>query len=137
MIELFTDGACRGNPGPAGAGAVVKLPDGQVLEHSLALGQATNNVGELTAIGMAMDLLDEAGFPADQQVEVLTDSQYSNGVLVLGWKAKANKELIARVKAKLAKRKVRVHWIAGHVGIPENERADELANEGVRESALG
>ena len=136
-IVCFTDGACKGNPGPAGAGAVVRLPDGRVLERAVALGRATNNVGELTAIGVAMDLLDEADVPLDAEVHVLTDSKYSNGVLVLGWKAKANRELIADVKARLARRKPSVHWIAGHVGITDNERADALANRGVDGSRAG
>jgi ribonuclease HI len=136
-IVCFTDGACKGNPGPAGAGAVVRLPDGRVLERAVALGRGTNNVGELTAIGVAMDLLDEADVPADAEVHVLTDSKYSNGVLVLGWKAKANRELISGLKAKLAVRKPQVHWIAGHVGITDNERADALANRGVDGSRAG
>ena len=127
----FTDGACKGNPGPAGAGAVVRLPDGTLLERAQACGIATNNVGELTAIDVALDLLDEAGFHPGAPVEILTDSKYSHGVLALGWKAKANQNLIAGIKDRLEKRKVRLHWIAGHVGIPENERADALANEGV------
>ena len=130
----YTDGACSGNPGPAGAGAVVKLPDGTKLERFAALGSGTNNVGELSAIGLALDLLDEAGFPEDGQVELLTDSKYSHGVLVLGWKAKANTELILGLRKRLKPRKVRIHWIAGHVGIEENERADALARMGVERS---
>jgi ribonuclease HI len=130
----FTDGACKGNPGPAGAGAVVRLPDGRHLERFKALGQATNNVGELAAIGLALDLLDEAGWPITAAVEILSDSDYANGVLTRGWKAKANVELIAGLKLRLKGRKNRVHWIAGHVGIAENERADALANMGVDES---
>lgn len=136
-VVAFTDGACTGNPGPAGAGAHVRLPGGEVTERAVALGQATNNVGELTAIGVALDLCDEAGIGEDVAVHVLTDSQYSNGVLVLGWKAKANKALIAEVKAKIAKRNVTVHWIAGHTGIPGNERADVLARDGVDGSKRG
>ncbi len=131
----FTDGACKGNPGPAGAGAVVRLPDGERLEAHRALGRATNNVGELSAIGLACELLDRVGFDKASPVEILTDSKYSHGVLALGWKAKANKELIDGVKAQLAQRKHRIHWIAGHVGIDDNERADALANLGVDESA--
>ena len=130
----FTDGACKGNPGPAGSGAVVKLPDGTVLERSLALGIATNNVGELSAIGLALDLLDEAGWPMADRTEICTDSKYTYGLLELGWKAKSNTELVGDLRARLEGRRVRIHWVAGHVGIPENERADELANEGVSES---
>jgi len=133
----FTDGACKGNPGPAGAGAVVKLPDGTVHERFAALGIATNNVGELSAIGLAIDLLDEAGFPTDSQAEICTDSKYTYGLLELGWKAKSNTELVAKLRRKLTGRKVRLHWVAGHVGIEENERADALANEGVNQSLRG
>lgn len=131
----FTDGACKGNPGPCGAGAVVKLPDGRVLESYKALGVGTNNVGELTAIGLALDLLDQAAFPADQPVRMFTDSQYAEGVLVKGWKAKANQEIIAALKPRLKARKLSLGWLAGHVGIAENERADVLANQGVAESS--
>lgn len=130
----FTDGGCKGNPGPTGAGAVVRLPDGTRLEAHRALGQGTNNVGELSAIGLACELLDQAGFPKDTDVEILTDSKYSHGVLSLGWKAKANRELILGVRAQLKTRKHRIHWIAGHVGIEDNERADALAGLGVEES---
>ncbi|NOY25971.1 MAG: reverse transcriptase-like protein [Oligoflexia bacterium] len=128
----FTDGACKGNPGPAGAGCVVKLPGGEHHEGHRALGTGTNNIGELTAIGMALDILDQVGF--DGPVHILTDSKYSTGVLSMGWKAKANKALIATVKDKVRKHDATIHWIAGHVGIAENERADALANLGVEES---
>jgi ribonuclease HI len=93
-------------------------------------------VGELSAVGLALDLLDEADVRPDVQVELMTDSKYANGVLALGWKAKANLELVTALRARLKRRPVRIHWVAGHVGIPENERADELANEGVAESKL-
>lgn len=130
----FTDGACKGNPGPAGSGAVVKLPDGSVLERYASLGVATNNVGELTAIGLALDLLDEARFSAGARVEICTDSKYVFGLLELGWKAKSNQDLVLGLRNRLRDRRVQLHWVAGHVGIAENERADELANQGVAES---
>ena len=130
----FTDGACKGNPGPAGSGAVVKLPDGAVHERFLALGVATNNVGELAAIGLALDVLDEVGFAPTERAEICTDSKYVFGLLELGWKAKSNAELVADLRDRLTDRNVRLHWVAGHVGVPENERADELANQGVAQS---
>ena len=132
VIRAFSDGACRGNPGPAGAGAVVQLPDGRVGEAWRSLGRATNNVGELTAIGMVLELLDEAEVPASAPVVVFTDSSYSHGVLVRGWKAKANTALIVGLRDRLKGRPgVTLQWIAGHVGIDGNERADTLANRGV------
>ena len=128
----FTDGGCRGNPGPAGSGVALTLPDGRRAEASVSVGVATNNVAELTAVGVALTLLDEAGVSPEAPVAVLTDSQYVQGVLSLGWKAKANKALIEDVRAALAKRPgVRLHWVAGHVGTGGNERADALAGRGV------
>lgn len=130
-VQVFTDGACRGNPGPAGAGALAVLPDGRRGEASLSLGHATNNVGELTAIGVGLDLLDEAGVAPDAPVALFTDSRYAIGVLTQGWKAKANRELIGALRGRLEARPgVDVHWVAGHVGIDDNERADTLANLG-------
>ena len=133
-VLCFTDGACKGNPGPAGAGCVLKLPDGQRVERHLALGQGTNNIGELAAVGLALTLLDEAGIPSTTPVHLFTDSKYAIGVLSQGWKAKANVELIAEIKTRLKKRKAKLHWVAGHTGVAENERADTLANMGVDES---
>lgn len=127
----FTDGACMGNPGRAGSGAVVVLPDGRRAEASLALGEATNNIAELRAIALALELLDDAALPAPAPVALFTDSSYARGVLTQGWKAKANQELVADVRARLRARPgVRVVWVAGHVGVEGNERADELANRG-------
>ncbi|MEM6929714.1 MAG: ribonuclease H [Myxococcota bacterium] len=131
-IVVFTDGACRRNPGPAGSGAVLRWPDGTVVEASQSLGEATNNVAELTAVSLALDMLDDEGVAPDVPVAVLSDSDYTNGVLVRGWKAKANRELIEGLRVRLAARPgVALHWVAGHVGTDGNERADALANEGV------
>jgi len=131
----FTDGACKGNPGPAGAGAVVKLADGRLMEEGRFLGVATNNVGELTAIGMALDLLEQAMVSREDHVVIFTDSSYSRGVLTQGWKAKANKELIELIKVRLSVwSRLKINWVAGHAGIPENERADELAGQAVEDN---
>jgi ribonuclease HI len=130
----FTDGACKGNPGPCGAGAVLKLADGTLSEAKKYLGRGTNNVGELSGIGLALDLLDAAGIAADAPVVVFTDSQYSFGVLAKNWKAKVNTELILGLRARLKARPgARLDWVAGHVGIPENERADRLAGMAVEQ----
>jgi len=115
---------------------VVRLADGSVHEAHRALGIATNNVGELTAIGMALDLLEQAGIAPTQPVALFTDSKYAKGVLVEGWKAKANRELIQEVRLKLVPwESLNLYWVAGHVGIDLNERADELAGRGAAESA--
>lgn len=128
----FTDGGCRGNPGPAGSGVRLELPDGRVAEASRSLGRGTNNIAELTAIDMALELLDEAGVPADGPVVLFSDSSYARGVLTQGWKAKKNVELIVGLRERLAARPgVELQWVAGHSGIPGNERADALASAGV------
>ena len=130
-VIAFTDGGCRGNPGPAGSGAVVMMPDGRRGEASASLGTATNNVGELYAIGLALDLLDEAGVPETSPVALFTDSKYTHGVLCKGWKAKANRDLILGLRDRLGQRPAaEIHWVAGHVGVEGNERADALANQG-------
>jgi ribonuclease HI len=128
----YTDGAAKGNPGRAGSGARVELPDGRVGEASRALGIATNNVAELTAIELALDLLDEQGWSPQLPVALFTDSKYAHGVLALGWKVNANRELVLGLKDRMKKRSgLQLQWMAGHVGIAGNERADDLANRGV------
>ena len=125
----FTDGACSGNPGPAGSGFVVIRPGGRIDEGFEYLGTSTNNVAELTGILRALEVI-----PADApSILIHTDSQYAIGVLTKGWKAKANQELIARTKALLAKRpQARIVYVRGHAGVPMNERADELAREAIQ-----
>jgi ribonuclease HI len=134
-VLVFTDGACVGNPGPAGSGAVVRRPDGFLVERHLALGEGTNNIGELTAIKLGLQILEDEGIDRSAPIALFTDSQYAIGVLTKGWKAKANVELIAGVKTALKKwPNLEIDWVAGHVGIDENERADRLAMKGVEES---
>jgi ribonuclease HI len=124
---VYVDGACSGNPGPAGLGMVVVDPSGKRIEGYEYLGVATNNIAELTAILRATE-----NVPREMAAVVHTDSQYSIGVLQKGWKPKANQELIAQVKSALAGRKKFVlRYVPGHHGVPLNERADELAREAV------
>ena len=132
VAVCFTDGACRGNPGPAGAGVYVEFPDGRRLRVSRALGHGTNNIAELTGVLLALEQLEEAGWLPEQPVRIFTDSTYGIGVLQTGWKAKANQELVRKVKRRLAAHpEVRLEKVAGHAGIFGNEEADRLANAGV------
>jgi ribonuclease HI len=124
---VYADGACSGNPGPAGLGIVLVGPDGTVAEGFEYLGVATNNIAELTGVLRAAEIV-----PDGAAAVVHTDSQYAIGVLTKGWKAKANQELIAGIKSALAKRGGwRIVYVPGHAGVPLNERADELAREAV------
>jgi ribonuclease HI len=125
----YTDGACTGNPGPAGAGMVLIVPGGTVHEGYEYLGTATNNVGELTAILRALEAIPKTA----ETIAIHTDSKYAIGVLTQNWKLKANQALIGQTKAVLAGRKVRFVYVPGHSGVPMNERADELAREAIRE----
>jgi len=123
----YTDGACSGNPGPAGSGVVLVSPDGKMHEGLEYLGEATNNVAELTAILRALEWIPKEA----AAVVVFTDSQYAIGVLQKGWKAKANGELVARTRAKVESRGARLVYVPGHRGVVLNERADELAREAI------
>jgi ribonuclease HI len=123
----YTDGACSGNPGPAGSGVVLVSPKGKMYEGFEYLGEATNNVAELTAILRAVEWL-----PAPASgVVVHTDSQYAIGVLQKGWRPKVNQELVARAKRAVETRGARLVYVPGHSGVPLNERADELAREAI------
>jgi ribonuclease HI len=124
----YCDGACSGNPGPAGAGMVVIAPGGKIHEGYEYLGSSTNNVAELTGVLRSVESI-----PRDaESVAIHTDSKYAIGVLTQGWKAKANTELVLRARAVLAGRNVRLVYVPGHSGVPMNERADELAREAVQ-----
>jgi ribonuclease HI len=145
MPEFFayTDGACSGNPGPGGWGALLVAREGdQVLrERALSGGEAmtTNNRMELMAAIAALEALER---PA--RLRVVTDSAYlRDGVTrwIHGWKAKGwrtadgkpvkNEDLWRRLEAAAARHQVTWDWIRGHAGHPENERADALARAGM------
>jgi ribonuclease HI len=133
-IIVYADGACSGNPGPAGIGVV--LQDGASRkELSQFLGPGTNNIAELMAIYEAVQAIEAVERP----VRLHTDSRYSIGVLSMGWKAKANQELVARVRQALSRLKdVELIHVPGHAGVVLNERADVLAVQAVKtESSTG
>jgi ribonuclease HI len=124
----YTDGACSGNPGPSGAGMVVIAPGGKIHEGFEFIGEATNNVAELTAVLRGAECIPREA----KSAAVMTDSKYAIGVLTKAWKPKVNQELIARTRKVLAGRTLQVLYVPGHSGVPMNERADELAREAVR-----
>lgn len=126
-VVVYADGACSGNPGPAGVG-VVLLDGPKRTERSEYLGTATNNIAELTAIRRALEMITDPDRPA----VIFTDSRYAVGVLTLGWKARANQALVAELRALLQERpRVRLVHVPGHAGIALNERADQLAREAI------
>ena len=137
-VEIYTDGACSGNPGPGGWGAILIWGDHR-KEISGGEAQTTNNRMELMAAISALEAL-KTGVHAD----LYTDSAYvRNGISswIHGWKRNGwrtadkkpvkNMELWQRLDEALASHQVTWHWIKGHAGHPENERADELAREGM------
>jgi len=130
-IIVYADGACSGNPGPAGIGVVVQ--DGSVRrELSQFLGRGTNNIAELTALLEAAAVIEDPARP----VRMHTDSKYAIGVLSMGWKAKANQELVARVKQALTRfSDLELIHVPGHAGVLLNERADTLAVQAVKSEA--
>jgi ribonuclease HI len=118
MVVLIVDGACLGNPGPGGWAALIR-EDGR--ETLLAGGHpsTTNNRMELTALLEGLRAL-----PEGSSVTVVTDSEYLRGVLTLGWKRKANHDLLAELDALLRVHSVTFEVVRGHSGHPDNERVD-------------
>ena len=129
-IVIYTDGSCSGNPGPAGIGVFIQRPE-ESVEISEFLGSGTNNIAELTAILRALQNVGEQ--ERDRRIHVYTDSGWSLGVLVQGWKAKTNLELIAEIQELAATLpNLELLKVKGHAGIPGNEEADNLATMAVR-----
>jgi ribonuclease HI len=137
-VEIFTDGACRGNPGPGGWGALLNY-DGTKREISGAEGHTTNNRMELLAAISALEALKR---PC--KVVLTTDSVYvRDGITrwLAGWKRKGwrtasgspvkNQDLWQQLDAAAARHEVRWEWVKGHAGHPGNEAADRLANEAI------
>ena len=139
-VEIFTDGACRGNPGPGGWGVLLRFGNAEKELYGGEL-ETTNNRMELTAVIRALEALTR---PC--AVTVTTDSQYvKNGISswIHSWKKNGwrtankkpvkNADLWKELDAEVRKHEVSWEWVKGHSGHPENERADELANRGIDE----
>jgi len=140
VVEIFTDGACRGNPGPGGWGAVLRY-QGQEKHLYGAENNTTNNRMELLAAIMALSALKRSC-----KIAVTTDSQYvrrgitewlanwqKNGWRTAGKKDVKNADLWQRLYKETQRHHVEWHWVKGHSGHPENELADQLANRGINE----
>lgn len=138
IVEIFTDGACSGNPGPGGWGAILRY-NGTEKELSGGETQTTNNRMELMAAIAGLEALKR-----NVKVSVYTDSQYlRDGITrwIHDWKARGwktadkksvkNIDLWQRLELALAGHEIEWHWIRGHSGHPENERADELARAAI------
>ena len=138
QVDIFTDGACRGNPGPGGWGAILRYGD---KEKELFGGEphTTNNRMELMAAISALEALAKP-----TKLTVVTDSAYVKGGItewMAGWKRKGwktstgkpvkNEDLWRRLDEAAARHTVTWQWVKGHAGHPENERADELARAGM------
>jgi ribonuclease HI len=137
-VTIHTDGACSGNPGPGGYGAILEW-DGHVREIKGGEAHTTNNRMELMAAIIALETLKRP-----VTVDLHTDSQYlRNGIMtwINGWKRNGwktadkkpvkNVDLWQRLEAALARHTVRWHWVRGHAGHDLNERADALARQGI------
>ena len=140
-VEIFTDGACSGNPGPGGWGAILRF---RGVEKELCGGEAltTNNRMEMMAAIIALETLSR---PC--ALTLYTDSQYvMKGMTewLRGWKARGwktadnkpvkNEDLWKRLDAACARHQVDWQWVKGHAGHPENERADQLARDGIKQA---
>jgi len=141
MIEIFTDGACRGNPGPGGWGVLLRY-NGREKELWGGEPETTNNRMELTAAIRALEALNQSC-----EVDLFTDSVYVRDGITRwlpnwkrrGWKTAnrkpvKNQDLWQELDAAASRHSVRWHWVEGHSGHEGNERADALANRGADES---
>jgi ribonuclease HI len=130
-VQVWTDGACSGNPGPMGIGIVVVAGEKR-REHGEYLGRGTNNIAELTAIRRGLEIASELVPGRDRPFRVYSDSSYAIGLLAQGWKAKANQALVADLREFLRGfRRLRLVKVEGHAGVPENERCDLLARQAI------
>ena len=139
-VEIFTDGACRGNPGPGGWGALLRY-NGHEKELYGAEANTTNNRMELMAAIRALESLKRGC-----KVNLTTDSEYLRKGITewlgqwkqRGWRTAAKKpvknvDLWQRLEQAIEEHEIQWHWVKGHSGHDENERADQLANRGIDE----
>jgi len=129
-VCIYTDGASSGNPGPSGIGIVLSFGEHE-KEISRYIGIATNNIAELEAIRTGLLELKNTDLP----VRLFTDSSYAYGVLVLGWKARKNQDIIRSIIKIISKfNDLKIIKVKGHSGIEGNERADFLATSAIKKA---
>jgi ribonuclease HI len=142
-VDIYTDGACSGNPGPGGWGAILRYGDHEKELYGGEPAGTTNNRMELTAPIRALESLTRPSV-----VDIHTDSTYvrngitewlprwkRNGWLTTGRQPVKNADLWRLLDAAAGRHRVRWHWVKGHAGHPDNECADRLAGMGLREAA--
>ena len=138
ILKIYTDGACKGNPGIGGWGALLKY-DNKIKEINGFSKDTTNNIMELTAVIISLEELNRSC-----NIIITTDSYYvKNGITdwinkwkINGWKTAnkkpvKNKDLWVELDSLVSKHNIRWKWIKGHSGHPENEKADQLANDAI------
>jgi ribonuclease HI len=134
IVSIYTDGSSLGNPGPSGYAAHLIYSDGSFYEAAKSISKSTNNIAELKAIELGLELfIETVGIHRVKSINIFSDSQYSIGVLDKNWNAKTNVELIDAIKRLIAKLRITYaitfNKVAGHSGDPNNERVDFLANQ--------
>ena len=138
MIYIYTDGACKGNPGPGGWGALLKYNQHKKEINGFSL-ETTNNIMELTAVIEALSIIKKTS-----DITIITDSNYvKDGITkwIDNWKNKGwktankkpvkNKELWEKLDSLRNNHNITWEWVRGHTGNPGNEKADELANQAI------
>tara|TARA_B100000029_G_C17492597_1_gene929670 strand:+ start:773 stop:1210 length:438 start_codon:yes stop_codon:yes gene_type:complete len=141
IVHIYTDGACKGNPGPGGWGAILHY-NGNIKEINGYSPDTTNNIMEITAVIKAINLLNR---PCT--ITITTDSTYvKNGITkwIHTWKNKnwktankkpvKNKKLWQQLDEAIKQHDITWEWVKGHSGHPQNEKADELANKAIEEN---
>lgn len=147
IVEIYTDGACSGNPGPGGWGAILRYKEREEQFRG-GVPETTNNRMEMTAVIEALKFINQRDLKKAYSLQVYTDSKYvTQGVeeWLAGWKAKnwktagkkpvknqdLWKEIDTLIQILRKKHDISFHWVRGHDGHPENERADALARSAI------
>ena len=121
-IQIYTDGSCKGNPGPGGWAAVI-FSNGQIIKE-LSGGDAntTNNKMEITAVIKGLQAI-----PSSSKIDIFSDSSYVINSMTKNWKRNVNKDLWSQLDFEAARHQLTWYWVKGHSGDPGNELADKLA----------